>query len=429
MAKMSWAQRALSTALLLMQLTAVEGKMQTGTIELGEGSLWQFVGKFGYAIGEGAYSVRMKLHESASMAKHKDIYFNLFLDEEWDKMEAMSSCAERVSYARTRQSLFFNGVGEWQEISGTVLQNIRPHIWYFVVGDCRENFNDVTGLIDYEIHMTQPDGSEFGVEMYHMMAWNLLALACSSAFLAWYVRRCQDFARSAGDLHAVIWALSLAIALHYVGQVLHTLHLQSYRSNGRGIVSLDLCSEVFVMLSQVVQTALLIAIAMGYTLLPVQSCRIDVVKWIAVVSLAIHAVLVSFGKLQDESACKYHENEGAVGWVLLTVRILLFAWFWMAIQASQVQGGLRLHDFFQRFRIAGSLYFLAYPILFVIVQVFAPYLQHPILQIGLLVMQTASNVWLAELFLSRGTYFKVSALSSSLLPASGRNACMFDKAS
>lgn len=426
---MTWAQRALSTLLLLIQWNAVEGKMQTGTIELGEDTLWQFVGKFGYGIGEGAYSIRMKLRESAAMAKGKYFHFNVFLDEEWDKVEAMTSCDERLSHARKRHSLSFDDVGEWRGLSHTITQNVRPHIWYFVFGDCRDSSNDVTGLIDYEIHWTQSDGSEFGVEMHYMMAWNLLALACSSSFLAWYMKRCRDVVRSVGDLHAVIWALSLAIALQYAGQVLHTLHLQSYSSNGRGIVSLDLCSEVFVMLSQVVQTALLIAIAMGYTLLPVQSCRIDVVKWIAAVSLAIHTGLVSFGKLQDESACKYHENEGAVGWLLLTVRLLLFAWFWMAIQASQVQGGLRLHDFFQRFRIAGSLYFLAYPSLFAIVQVFAPYLQHPILQIGSLVMQTASCVWLAELFLSRGMYFKVSVLSSSLLPASGRNACMFDKAS
>lgn len=427
---MIWAQRILVFASLGIK---TDGKVQTGSIELGSrGGLWQFVGKFGYGIGEGEYTVRMKIREGASISKRSDVYFNLFLDEEWDdvlKLErsGKASCEERIKRARRTELLYFEDAGEWQNFTGSVAQKVRPHIWYFVVADCHNQYRDITGFLDYELHMTQPDGSEFGVEMRHMMAWNLLALVCLSVFVAWYVKRCQEFVRSAGDLHSVIQMLSLAIALQYTGQVLHTLHLQSYGSNGRGTVSLDLCSEVFVMLSQVVQTALLIAIAMGYTLLPRYSCRIDIVKCVAAASLFFHGALVSFGKLQEESACKYHENEGAVGWVLLSVRLLLFAWFVAAIQRSQAQGGLRLHGFFQSFRTAGSMYFLAYPVLFIVVQVFAPYLQHPILQIGLLSMQTASDVWLAELFLSRGTYFKVSALSSSLLPASGHNACIFDK--
>merc|ERR1719198_45744 len=116
---------------------------------------------------------------------------------------------------------------------------------------------------------------------------------------------------------------------------------------------------------------------MGYTLLPSRGGRLVIVKWIALLSLFIHAALVSFGKLQDESACKYHENEGAVGWVLLSVRLMLLIWFDFAAQASQQKGGLRLQNFLKRFRIAGCIYFLAYPVLFVFVQILAPYLQHP----------------------------------------------------
>lgn len=170
------------------------------------------------------------------------------------------------------------------------------------------------------------------------------------------------------------------------------------------------------MFSQVTQTTLLIAIAMGYTLLPSRNNCIGVVRSIAGVSFFVHAALVSFGKVQEETASKFHENEGAVGWVLLSVRLMLFGWFVFSIQASQQEGGLRLHSFLHKFKLAGSLYFLAYPVLFVVVQIFAEYLRHPILQVGLIITQSASNVCLAELFLTRGTYFKVSSLSSSFLP-------------
>jgi hypothetical protein len=276
--------------------------------------------------------------------------------------------------------------------------------------------------------MKQFDGSEFSYEMRPVMTVNAIALACLVCFLLRYCARCASFAKSTGTLHAVIWILSAAIALQFIAQLLHTLHLWGYRSNGVGMPIADLLAEVLLMLSQVVQTALLIAIAMGYTLLPSKAGNVVIVKWIAVASLTIHAALVTFAKTQDESHCKFHENEGPIGWVLLSVRLLLFAWFHFATQASQQEGGLRLQDFLRSFHRAGAIYFMGYPVLFVVVQFFAAYLRHPIMQVGLLAMQTASSLWLSELFLSRGTYFKVSVLSSSFLPAS-HGAGTFDKAS
>merc|ERR1712110_396084 len=106
------------------------------------------------------------------------------------------------------------------------------------------------------------------------------------------------------------------------------------------------------------------------------------------------------------------EHEGVVGWVLLAVRLLLYTWFLVGTQTLRHEGGSRLCAFLQRFQFVGTLYFLAYPAMFVFVQAFAPYLRHPIMYVGLLTMQTASIFWLANLFLSRGTYFKLSSLGS-----------------
>ena len=108
---------------------------------------------------------------------------------------------------------------------------------------------------------------------------------------------------------------------------------------------------------------------------------------------------------------KYHENEGLVGWILLTARLSLFAWFrsgslaaersreWScgrhisgalegiqrlrsagpawpsfrliivrAVRARCSSGGIKLQNFLQIFEIAGSAYFLAFPTIFVLVQ-------------------------------------------------------------
>merc|ERR1719414_1548757 len=106
--------------------------------------------------------------------------------------------------------------------------------------------------------------------------------------------------------------------------------------------------------------------------------------------------------------------------MILCIRVLLFAWFLCACQATSAQAGLRLQRFITRFKAAGALYFLAYPLFFLIFGFFAPYLQHGLLTVGMMLMQMLSNFYLAELFLTRGEYFKVSCLSESKLPGGCR---------
>jgi hypothetical protein len=217
----------------------------------------------------------------------------------------------------------------------------------------------------------------------------------------------------------VVWVLAAAMLLHFTGLVLHTAHLGVYLHDGRGLPPLDLLHEVLFMASQVAQSSLLVLIALGYTLFHSSLKELSLVNPIVTITALVHALLVAFGKMNDGASNKYHENEGIVGWLLLSLRLGLYIWFIIALQRSQQQSGLRLQSFLKEFRIAGSLYFLAFPVIFLIVQLFAPYLQHPIMQTGLMAMQAASHVWLSSLFFSRGNYFKVSILSSSLLPGFG----------
>merc|ERR1712087_489555 len=113
---------------------------------------------------------------------------------------------------------------------------------------------------------------------------------------------------------------------------------------------------------------------------------------------------------------KYHENEGVIGYILLSIRLMLYIWFLWAVSSSAKAGGMKLRSFLSMFRMAGSIYFLTYPAIFMITKLFAPYMQHAVMSVGLMCMQLGSNVWLASLFLTRGDYFKVSTLSDSELP-------------
>merc|ERR1719343_832447 len=223
----------------------------------------------------------------------------------------------------------------------------------------------------------------------------------------------KTFAKTAGAVHPVIWTLSVGMIVHYIAQVLHTFHLWRYSYDGYGLKALEVLSEILFMLSQVTQTSLLILIALGYTLLQSRIGELDLMIPMCFMVGVIHIMLVGFGKIKDDASYKYHENEGIVGWILAALRLLLYTWFLWAVQSSANEGGLKLQAFLRQFRLAGSAYFLAYPLIFIVTQFFAPYHQHLFMTVALLLMQGGLNIWLASLFLTRGEYFKVSTLSSS----------------
>jgi len=420
---------------LFLQVFSIEAKLQTGSVVLSGTDpelKWEYVSKFGYGVGAGDYSMRVRLHDGQKKTKHARLSLEVFLDEDWDSVQSLPRCQRaQEGPARAVKPLMLPGNGKWGKLTtGNVYQSIRPHIWYFAFSNCDAKFAHLlngTVVIDYEIR-AQDGGSEFSVEMQYMFPMSVGALLIFSVFLLHFAMRCHVFRRSVGSIHLVVGILAAAILLQFAGQVFEVVHLCRFKDDGVGVESFDVLAQILLMMSQVVQTTLLISIALGYTLLHATVDEVGLVKPAALAISVIHAALVAIGKFHGNSAFKYHENEGVVGWALLTLRCGMYMWFVMAVNKSQQKGGFRLQAFLLQFRTAGSIYFLAYPVLFVIVQVFAPYLQHPIMQTGLLTMQTASHFWLASLFLSRGDYFKASVLGSSALPG-GSSFCLPSKES
>lgn len=399
-------------------------KVQQGTLQLGghvPADRWTYLANFGYAVGEGSYSLRVRLLDGETLSPRRwpaALNLDVFLDEDWPAVARMEPC-ERARAARRTLTLDLSEEGgQWGNAAyGFLYQVVRPHIWYFAVSDCRGDFGNQTITLDYDFRAVQFDGSELSLEARLMPAAEGFALLGLTVLLIVGFRRCGDLRRSAGALHPVIWALSAAVVVQYVSQAMHFVHLVTYQHDGVGIWALDILAEVLFMVTQAAHATLLIAIAQGYTLLGCKECNLDFSRLAFAATLAGHAALVAFSKFEEgASPQKHHENDGPVGWLIVAIRLLLLVWFSCAVRTTREKGGLRLKEFMRQFELVGYLYFLAYPVVFIVAQLFAPYYRHPIMQIGLLSMQAAGDVWLAGLFFSRGAYFKASVLSGSLLP-------------
>jgi len=420
--------RHLLLASLLFIIDFARAKFQAGHLRIGgakKENSWKYVSKFGYGLGEGRYGARVQLFVPKNIIHDAMIALNIYLDEDWDKVESTEVVCDRLSMSRQSRDIWVDHTGNWSQwVNGTLRQAVRPHIWYFVIHDCGNALQNFTHRLRFEIHFQQDDKSEFSIEMRWMLTMNVVCLLSFSVFVTFLYRRARKFFVESG-VHPVVWTLAVAIGLQYLAQVSHTFHLWRYTGDGRGLKGLEVVSEILFMLSQVIQTSLLILIALGYTLLQSKIGELDLMIPMCFMVAVIHIMLVGFGKIQDDASYKYHENEGAVGWVLLVMRLLLYIWFLWAVRSTASEGGMRLQQFCRQFMVAGSLYFLAYPIIFFVTRQFAQYMQHGIMASGLMLMQMGSNIWLASLFLTKSDYFKVSTLNSSFLPGGAR--CGLDK--
>jgi len=407
---------------LLLQQRAAEAKSQIRRLSLGPtpgddrrgyGKPWLYLGKFGFDRGLGSYSVRAQLVQMGGDPPG-NFSLGIFLDEDWHTVEARTDLCERKILSKRERDCIVGPEGEWGPwCEGTVRQSVRPHVWYFAVSVC--NLADVysrTYRIDFEFEAKQPDASHFSYEQKWFLLGNKLGLLGFTAFMLFYILKVY----SVSEAHPLIWTLTVILVLQYAAQALHTGHLLSYGQNGIGLKGLEIISEILFMLSQMGQTSLLILIALGYTLLQSSLGELDLVIPLYMVVGAAHIILVLIVELRDEASSTFHDHEGPVGWLLILLRLLLYAWFLWAVQSTWAEAGMRLRTFLRRFSIAGSLYFLAYPASLIFVDLFAPYLRAPILASGQMVMQMASNVWLSYLFLNRGEYFEVSSMSTSILP-------------
>lgn len=385
---------------------------------------WKYVSKFAYGMGAGQYAVRVKLLRPKTLFAEANVVLEFYLDEDWQGAEAKKDECQRHTAARTIRNLVVDKEGKWGPwLNGTVRQSIRPHVWFVAVSECNNSHGMPSSrhTLEFEFLARQENGSHFGVEMHWMLESNLIFLIGFTLFLYRFRVAVSAFLGSAGSIHPVIWTLLAAMILQYVAQCCHTLHIWVFSYNGAGLWGLDLASEICFMIAQVIQSSLLILIALGYTLLQSKIGELDLMLPVSFMVGVIHIILVGVSKVGDGHSYKFHENEGVFGWVLMTFRILLYIWFMWAVRSTASEGGMNLRRFLLgQFQTAGSFYFLAYPIIFVVTQQVAAYWQHFVFSTGVMVMQMGSNLWLANLFLQRGEYFKVSTLNASFLPGGAR---------
>jgi hypothetical protein len=404
---------------LLLLSYAASAKFIKGTVHLTSDNPWQYLTKFGMDIGSGNYTLKARLQKGprdSSPGKMYDLQLNIYLDETWEEGLYKNDCSQKQESAKRINEVQLPADGSWSEdISGVLSQKIRPHVWYFTFSDCNDELKE-KAKIKYELTILNSDGSHLSVEHSGLpKIYNILMLFFFIFFSANIYKLYKVFTQQ-DAIETTLLMVNSAVLLQFLGLLFETLHLNAFAANGKGFATLDFLSQASNLLSQLILISLLILIAEGWTIkfkqFPNPEMYMPVIAFIAF----IHFLAIGLGRITDDSHYKFSDYEGFAGMSIVLMRMGLFGWFIYNVKHLYTAVGNRAHNFLHKFTISSSIYFLSIPILAVGSLFFAQYYREKVIVAGTIVVQGVMMLILSLLFTSRGEFFKISTMSSSVLP-------------
>jgi hypothetical protein len=345
-----------------------------------------------------------------------DLQLNIYLDETWEEGLYKNDCSQKQESAKRIKEVQLPADGSWSEdISGVLSQKIRPHVWYFTFSDCNDELKE-KAKIKYELTILNSDGSHLSVEHSGLpKIYNILMLFFFIFFSANIYKLYKVFTQQ-DAIETTLLMVNSAVLLQFLGLLFETLHLNAFAANGKGFATLDFLSQASNLLSQLILISLLILIAEGWTIkfkqFPNPEMYMPVIAFIAF----IHFLAIGLGRITDDSHYKFSDYEGFAGMSIVLMRMGLFGWFIYNVKHLYTAVGNRAHNFLHKFTISSSIYFLSIPILAVGSLFFAQYYREKVIVAGTIVVQGVMMLILSLLFTSRGEFFKISTMSSSVLP-------------
>lgn len=404
--------------LALMTFVTASAKFLATTVTLDERGEWQYFSKFAVDVGTGKYLLRARFISPVVEQSDEEWPFHLaiYLDTQWDEALSQYTCDGKLRSARIDKLLTVPRNGEWSDqVSGALIQRVRPYFWYFVLADCRQELQEQIRL-KVEIVTLNVDDSHYSLEdrnlgfLYLGALLVFLGTLCANGLVM--LRRFRKVER----MERPLLLLNSSVAAQIASIVCALVHYWVYSSNGKGVTFLDFLSQGLNLMSQLTITVILLLVSSGWTISYSDLPGLETSVPAMLLLMLVEFFAAGMSRLWDESYDKYSEFDGASGLLIVALRLSLFALFVVNSRKfySASQGTVKTVVI--RFSVIASLYFLAVPCISLASRVFAQYLRNKIVLASNFAMQLLAFVTLARLFGEHSLYHKVSTFSDSVLP-------------
>lgn len=122
----------------------------------------------------------------------------------------------------------------------------------------------------------------------------------------------------------------LSLSCQITALLFETIHLWQYSYDGEGFTVLEILAKISGATSEVTMSMLLVLMAQGWTV-TYQDLDVDDNLEIFIPTFAlivmVHVLVSALTFIDVDATHKYHDFSGIQGWVLLLVKVGLFAYF------------------------------------------------------------------------------------------------------
>lgn len=153
--------------------------------------------------------------------------------------------------------------------------------------------------------------------------------------------------------------------------------------------------QIFGIAAQFTMAIIFILISWGWTINYTELENFDIYIPLAVLIGIIHMMIIGLSKLTDDESHKFHQYGGFVGWIIVVLRLGMFIYFLFGIRDTLNAAREKVKIFIYKFTVFGSVYFLAFPIILFITAFIADYVQHRLITIGSLLMQSIAIIFMS----------------------------------
>lgn len=396
---------------------SVFAKQVSQIVTLAPDADWKFLTKFAMDIGKGDWGMKVRFNKSVNATDDEvKLKASIYIDDNWEDVLSQETCQSKISEAKRVKNVFVPANGEWStEISGTLSQKSRPHVWYFALSDCDRKLDSKTRL-RVELTLTNTDGSQFSLEEQGLEYLYPLLLVFFTVFLFSSTRKVMEQYRRTEEIEGPQLILSLAISAAFSSLALQWLHILIYSYNGQGFGLLDFLAQSLEITSHLILTVLLILVSSGWTLKYREFPDTETYIPVILLVVMLHILIVGLGRITDDSYYKFSDYEGVPGIMLVVLRLGLWSWFLYSMRDLLKSVTGRQAMFAQYFGVVASAYFLALPVICLVSWAFVPYARHKVVTIGTWLIQVLAIAALSRLFSAKSSFYKISTMSASVLP-------------
>lgn len=162
---------------------------------------------------------------------------------------------------------------------------------------------------------------------------------------------------------------------------------------------------------------LLMTISFGWTVTYRNMQETDVYILSAIFVVMIHLLIAALTYVDDAEHHKYHDFGGLQGIVLIVIRFITYAIFMYGISDTMTQAKEKQRQFLRSLRFSASLYFLSFPILWLLSFFVQPYVINRMVTFGTYMTQAFAAYWILQQFTQKGSnYYQASHKSKTILP-------------